>query len=86
MDEQRDKKTVSRLLRPEKVDLLEEWIENKRKLEVIVRQMEELSQKDLRLHFKSGKKSKRDSLPSVYFAGRNLQSDLRKVGYRNYIR
>ena len=40
-----DKKTVSRLLKPEEADLLEEWIENRRKLETIVRQMKELSQK-----------------------------------------
>lgn len=40
-----DKKTVSRLLKPEEADLLEEWIENRRKLEKIVRQMKELSQK-----------------------------------------
>lgn len=40
-----DKKTVSRLLSPEEADLLEEWIENRRKLVTIVRQMKELSQK-----------------------------------------
>ena len=40
-----DKKTVSRLLNPEEADLLEEWIENRRKLETIVRQMKELSGK-----------------------------------------
>ena len=40
-----DKKTLSRLLKPEEADLLEEWIENRRKLETIVRQMKELSQK-----------------------------------------
>jgi len=38
-----DKKTVSRLLKPEEADLLEEWIGNRRKLETIVRQMKELS-------------------------------------------
>jgi len=38
-----DKKTVSRLLKPEEADLLEEWIENRRKLKTIVRQMKGLS-------------------------------------------
>ena len=39
------KKTVSRLLSPEEADLLEEWIENRRKLEAIVRQMKSFSKK-----------------------------------------
>ena len=41
----KNKKTVSRLLRTEEADLLEEWIKNRRKLEVIIRQMKGLSQK-----------------------------------------
>ena len=52
-----DKKTVSRLLKPQEADLLEEWIENRRKLETIVRQMKELSQKafDTALQFRKEK-------------------------------
>jgi hypothetical protein len=38
-------KTVSSLLSPEEADLLEEWIENRRKLEAIIREMKKLSQK-----------------------------------------
>jgi len=41
------KKTVSRLLSPEEADLLEGWIENRRKLEAIVREMKKLSQKTI---------------------------------------
>ena len=41
----KNKKTVSRLLRPEEADLLEEWINNRRKLEAVVRQMKGLSKK-----------------------------------------
>lgn len=41
----KNKKTVSRLLRPEEADLLEEWIKNRRKLEAVVRQMKGFSQK-----------------------------------------
>lgn len=40
-----DKKTVSKLLSSEEADLLEEWIENRRKLEKIVSQMKDLSRK-----------------------------------------
>ena len=47
-----DKKTVSRLLKPEEADLLEEWIENRRKLETIVRQMKELSGKAFKVALK----------------------------------
>ena len=38
-------KTVSRLLRPEEADLLEQWIVNRRELEAVVRQMKGLSKK-----------------------------------------
>ena len=41
----KNKKTVSRLLRPEEADLLEDWINNRRKLEAVIRQMKSLSQK-----------------------------------------
>ncbi len=41
----KNKKTVSRLLRPEEADLLEEWINNRRKLEAVIRQMKGLSKK-----------------------------------------
>ena len=41
----KNKKTVSRMLRPEEADLLEDWINNRRKLEAVVRQMKSLSQK-----------------------------------------
>jgi len=40
-------KTVSRLLSPEEAELLEEWIENRRELETVVRNMKKLSQKSL---------------------------------------
>ena len=46
------KKTVSRLLSPEEADLLEEWIENRRKLEAIVREMKTISQKALQVALK----------------------------------
>ncbi len=46
------KKTVSRLLSPEEADLLEEWIENRRKLEAIVREMKKLSQKTFEVALK----------------------------------
>jgi hypothetical protein len=38
-------KTVSRLLRAEEADLLEQWIVNRRELEAVVRQMKRLSKK-----------------------------------------
>lgn len=38
-------KTVSRLLRPEEADLLEQWIVNRRELEAFIRQMKGLSKK-----------------------------------------
>lgn len=38
-----NKKTVSRLLSTEEADLLEEWIENRRRLEKIVDQMKQIS-------------------------------------------
>ena len=38
-------KTVSRLLRPQEADLLEQWIVNRRELEAVVRQMKGLSKK-----------------------------------------
>ena len=41
----KNNKTVSRLLRPDEADLLEEWINNRRTLEDIVRQMKSLSKK-----------------------------------------
>ena len=41
----KNKKTVSRLLRPEEADLLEDWIDNRRKLEAVIRKMKSLSQK-----------------------------------------
>ncbi len=46
------KKTVSRLLSPEEADLLEEWIENRRKLEAVVRKMKTLSQKTFEVALK----------------------------------
>ena len=49
------KKTVSRLLKPEEADLLEEWIGNRRKLETIVCQMKELSDKAFKVALKSRK-------------------------------
>lgn len=49
-------KTVSRLLSPEEADLLEEWIENRRKLEAIVREMKKLSQKTFEVALKLKKK------------------------------
>ncbi len=41
----KNNKTVSRLLRPQEADLLEEWIKNRRTLEAVVRQMKSLSKK-----------------------------------------
>lgn len=41
----KNKKTVSRLLSPEEAYLLQEWIENRRKLEAIIRQMKAVAQK-----------------------------------------
>ena len=38
-------KTVSRMLRPEEADLLEQWIVNRRELEAVIRQMKGLSKK-----------------------------------------
>ena len=38
-------KTVSRLLRPQEADLLEQWIVNRRELEAVIRQMKGLSKK-----------------------------------------
>jgi len=38
-------KTVSRMLRSEEADLLEQWIVNRRELEALVRQMKGLSKK-----------------------------------------
>ena len=38
-------KTVSRLLRPEEADLLEQWIVNRRELEAVIRKMKGLSKK-----------------------------------------
>ena len=46
------KKTVSHLLKPEEADLLEEWIGNRRKLETIVCQMKELSDKAFKMALK----------------------------------
>lgn len=45
-------KTVSRLLSPDEADLLGEWIENRRKLEAIVREMKKLSQKTFKVALK----------------------------------
>jgi len=45
-------KTVSRLLSPDEADLLGEWIENRRKLEAIVREMKKLSQKTFEVALK----------------------------------
>ena len=42
-------KTVSRMLRPEEADLLEQWIVNRRELEAVVRQMKGLSKKVFRV-------------------------------------
>jgi hypothetical protein len=41
----KDRKTVSRLLSPEEADLLEEWVQNRRGMEAIIRQMKTLSRK-----------------------------------------
>ena len=46
------KKTISRLLSPEEADLLEEWIENRRKLEKIILQMKKLSKKSFKVALK----------------------------------
>ena len=54
----KNKKTVSRLLSPEEANLLEEWIENRRKLEAIVRQMKGLSQKVVSVALKLQKQEK----------------------------
>jgi len=56
----KENKTVSRLLSPEEADLLEEWIENRRKLEAIVREMKKLSQKTFEVALKL-KKEKQTS-------------------------
>ncbi len=48
----RANKTVSRLLSPEEADLLVEWIENRRKLEAIIREMKRLSQKTFEVALK----------------------------------
>ena len=42
-------KTVSRMLDPDEAKLLEEWIENRRKLEAIIRQMKAISQKAVKV-------------------------------------
>ncbi len=49
------KKTVSRLLSPQEADLMEEWIENRRKLEKIIFQMKKLSQKSFDVALKLSK-------------------------------
>ena len=54
-------KTVSRLLSSEEADLLEEWIENRRKLEAIVREMKKLSQKTFEVALKLRKKEQQTS-------------------------
>ena len=53
------KKTVSKLLSPEEADLLEEWIENRRKLEAVVREMKSLSQKTFEVALKLKKEQQR---------------------------
>ncbi len=53
-------KTVSRLLRPEEADLLEQWIMNRRELETVIRQMKELSKKVVSVALKMQKKAKED--------------------------
>jgi hypothetical protein len=40
------------LLSPEEAELLEEWIENRRELETVVRDMKKLSQKTLAVALK----------------------------------
>ena len=54
------KKTVSRLLSSEEADLLEEWIENRRKLEAIVGQMKGLSKKAVNVAMTLRKQEKGD--------------------------
>jgi len=51
-------KTVSRLLRPEEADLLEQWIVNRRELEAVIRQMKALSKKVVSVALKMQKKAK----------------------------
>jgi len=51
-------KTVSRLLRPEEADLLEQWIMNRRELEAVIRQMKELSKKAVNVALKIQKEEK----------------------------
>ena len=51
-------KTVSRLLRPEEADLLEQWIVNRRELEAVVRQMKGLSKKVYSVALKMQKDAK----------------------------
>ena len=53
------KKTVSRLLSPEEADLMEEWIENRRKLEKIIVQMKKLSQKNFDVALKLRKEQRK---------------------------
>ena len=48
------------MLRPEEADLLEEWIENRRKLETIVCQMKELSGKAFEVALKLRKEKQED--------------------------
>jgi len=53
------KKTVSRLLSPQEADLMEEWIENRRKLEKIILQMKKLSQKSFDVALKLSKEQRK---------------------------
>ncbi len=53
------KKTVSRLLSPQEADLMEEWIENRRKLEKIIFQMKKLSQKSFDVALKLSKEQRK---------------------------
>ena len=52
-------KTVSRLLSPEEADLLEEWIENRRKLEAVVHDMKKLSQRTFEVALKLRKEQQK---------------------------
>jgi len=54
-----NKKTVSRLLSTEEADLLEEWIENRRKMETIFSQMKDLSRKAFKTAFQLREKEQK---------------------------
>ena len=50
-------KTVSRMLDPDEAKLLEEWIENRRKLDTTIRQMKAISHKAVKVALRLQKPS-----------------------------